>query len=101
MRETTMIIISRPGFKIRTKADAERFINNCMGSGVIIITANGIQYRITKSPEDRITITERIENLNDIFNPAVMIADTHSDIYSYNVADIVYKLRKHINQGYL
>lgn len=112
---TTSIIIQNG--KIKTKADAENFIKKslCSGSEICIteitkqhynqvgnLIVEGEQYHIYKDNQGNVTATIRSGNLRDILNPEIYIADTRNPKnYAMTIYDIVWKLRKYINNKYL
>lgn len=102
--------------KIRSKRDVMYFITErlCCGSELCFTeitsrhydyngraVAMGEQYHIYKDKQGRITATIRSGNLRDMFNPEVCIADSGEGNYALSIEDVIWKLRKQINQKYL
>ena len=96
MSEVQIMMIPH-GFKIRKKADAEVFINECLCNGdYYIVTESGTQYIFTKL-KSYVSVLKRTGNLYDPFNPSLEVASTKNNVYEKTVADYVWMNRKYIN----
>lgn len=86
------------GFKIRSKADVDKFMHECMGYGEYCIKINNeLLFWITKGKDGSISVAEKIGDLYDIFNPLLEIANTKNKAYKISVRDYLWKNRKYIN----
>lgn len=83
-------------FKIRTKADAKRFLEEALDDNAVHVyhADNETYYRIEKRNKE-IVIYEKFGT--QWFAPLVTIADTTNPAYKDTVYDVVYKIRKLIN----
>ena len=90
-----VFIKSNHGFKIKTKSDAREFLEKCIsGEGYICIKINSSEaYYVYSSKNGFSHITHRYGDLSNVFNPEVQI------INEKNI-DIIWKLRKYINEKY-
>ena len=90
-----MIFIKHaPEFKIKTKNDANSFLKDCVkGNGSVSISINKQHcFFIRRSDSlNFIEITEKIGNLQDLFNPDFVIPDE-------KMVDYIWKMRKYINK---
>lgn len=86
------------GFKIRSKVDVDKFMNECMGYGEYYLKINNeLAIWITKEKDGSISVAEKIGDLYDIFNPLLEIANTKNKAYKISVRDYLWKNRKYIN----
>ena len=86
------------GFKIRSKADVDKFMHECMGYGEHYLKIdNELAIWITKEKDGSISVAEKIGDLYDIFNPLLEIANTKNKAYKISVRDYLWKNRKYIN----
>lgn len=86
------------GFKIRSKADVDKFMNECMGYREHYLKINNeLAIWITKEKDGSISVAEKIGDLYDIFNPLLEIANTKNKAYKISVRDYLWKNRKYIN----
>ena len=90
-----VFIKSNHGFKIKTKDDARKFIEECIsGEGCICIKISKTEiYYFHSSKLGLAYITHRLGNLSDIFNPELRLL-TEDNV------NTVYKIRKYINQRF-
>lgn len=90
-----VFIKSNHGFKIKTKDDARKFIEECIsGEGCICIKTNSTEaYYIYSSKNGFSYISHRIGNLSDIFNPELRLLDEEN-------VDTIWKIRKYINKRF-
>jgi hypothetical protein len=89
-----MLIRHEHGFKIRNKDDAKKFLNYCVqGDGYSVHKINKTHcFFIYRDQETKkVWITEKLGNLQDIFNPEIQIPDE-------KMVDYIWKMRKYINQ---
>lgn len=90
-----MIFIKHtPEFKIRTKNDVNTFLQNCLkgtGSVSVSVDKHHCFFIIRNNALNFIEITEKIGNLQDIFNPELVIPDEQ-------MVDYIWKMRKYINK---
>ena len=91
-----VFIKSNHRFKIKTKDDARKFIEECIsGEGCICIKISKTEtYYFHSSKLGLAYITHRLGNLSDVFNPELRIVDEKN-------IDTIWKLRKYINEKYL
>ena len=85
-------------FKIRSKADAKRFLHESMMDGKCTYIVNDELLFVIEKNGDNISIAEKWGDLKNIFNPLVEVANTTNTAYKESVYDIVYKYRKYINE---
>lgn len=90
-----VFIKSNHGFKIKTKDDARKFIEECIsGEGYICIKISKTKaYYFHSSKLGLAYITHRLGNLSDVFNPELRLP-TEDNV------NTVYKIRKYINKKY-
>ena len=87
------------GFKIRKKADAEKFINECMCKGSsYYLKINSEHAVILEKDEEGVSVLIKSGDLNDMFNPLLEVAKTKNNCYNETVEDYIWKYRKYINQ---
>ena len=89
-----MIIKYTHGFKIRTKNDAQYFLEECIygNSYSTILVNNNHCFTIYRNQKtERVWITEKFGTLCDIFNPEIQIPDEE-------MVDYIWKMRKYINK---
>ena len=88
-----VFIKSNHGFKIRTKEDSRTFIEKCVsGDGFTVIKINHNEaYYIYSSKSGFSYITHRFGDLANIFNPELRLPEE-------DTIDIIWKIRKYINQ---
>lgn len=91
-----------PGFKIRSKDDTMRFVNECMckGSTYVIKVAEDKQIIFSKDESGYVHVDCRIGDLSNPFNPSIRMAST-AWVYQINVYDCIWKYRKLINKQWL
>ena len=65
------VITIIPGFKIRSKDDTMRFVNECMckGSTYVIKVAEDKQIIFSKDNNGKVSVCERNGDLSNPFNP--------------------------------
>lgn len=99
MKISTMRII--PGFKIRSKVDAQRFIDECMAPRnceYIVVIDQYLALFISKDLEGNVSISEKTGDLKDIWNPTVEITRSKNNCYENTVEECIWKYRKYINR---
>ena len=82
------------GFKIKTKQDVKTFLNDCVkGNGSVSIAVDKQHcFFIRRNDSLNFTeIAEKIGNLQDIFNPELIIPDE-------KMVDYIWKMRKYVNK---
>lgn len=95
------VITIIPGFKIRSKDDTMRFVNECMckGSTYVIKVAEDKQIIFSKDKNGYVHADRRTGDLSNPFNPSIRIASTEMPwVYQINVYDCIWKYRKFINK---
>lgn len=99
----TTIIMVPHGFKIRKKTDIQDFMKRCMckGNYYDIITDSGEQFTFEKDKDGNISVTSRVGDLTDIFNPSMEVARTNNNCYKGTVEDYIWQNRKYINAKWL
>lgn len=87
------------GFKIRSKIDVDKFINDCMckDSRYPIIINRNEEIIIEKYNDDNISVSIRNGDLFDVFNPEIEVARTKNNCYNKTVQDYIWQYRKAIN----
>ena len=87
------------GFKIRTKADVDRFTSEILrnGNNYYIKAKNDFALYICKEKDGSISVAEKLGDLYDMFNPLLEVANTKNDSYKISVRDYLWKNRKYIN----
>lgn len=89
-----MILMYNSGFKIRKKDDVDIFVNKVLkGDGSISIKIDRYEIYFITRKKDYIYISHKIGDIYDMFNPEIVLPD--EQLY-----DIVWKIRKYINQRY-
>ena len=90
------------GFKIRKKADIDKFINDCMckGNRYGAVDDNGTQIIVEKDKEGNVSVCLRNGDLRNIFNPSLEVARTKDNCYDKTVQDYIWQFRKAINTEY-
>ena len=90
-----MIFIKHtPEFKIRTKNDVNNFLKDCIkGSGTVTIPVDKQHCFFIRRNDflNYVELTEKFGNLQDIFNPELVIPDE-------KMVDYIWKMRKYINK---
>lgn len=89
-----LVIKYNHGFKIKTKEDAKNFLNNCIkGNGSVTIPVNRHHcFFIRRNDSLNFTeIAEKVGDLENIFNPELVISDEL-------MVDYIWKMRKYINK---
>lgn len=85
------------GFKIKSKADVDRFMDKLMGNGEYYVKINNeLAIWITKE-KDGVSVAEKRGDLYDMFNPLMEVANTRNNFYKVSVRDYLWKIRKYIN----
>lgn len=90
-----MIVIKyNHGFKIKTKEDVKNFLDNCIqGNGSITIPVDRQHCFFIRRNDSLnfIEIAEKVGNLQDVFNPELVIPDE-------KMVDYIWKMRKYVNK---
>lgn len=90
----TGFVISKKGFVIRSKADAEKFLSECVGKGsdltVKDLSDTKRFYVITRNSDEKMAKIGRRKITEGIFEPTIMFAGKEA-------IDMVYEARKSIN----
>lgn len=93
------LICCPAGFKIRKKSDVRRFITNCMinENEYIVRISSDFAVIIEKDSKGNISVGEKIGDLQNIFNPILLIANTKNGSSEEFITDYLWKYRKYIN----
>lgn len=89
-----IIIKSEHGFKIKSKEDAKTFLDYCLcfdGTLSVLIDKQHCFFIHRHNKSKKVWITEKLGNLQDVFNPEIQIPDE-------KMVDYIWKMRKYINQ---
>lgn len=95
-----LTIMSIPcGFKIKSKADVEKFINKCMvNDNEYFLKINTDFALVLRKEKDRVvSVLEKRWDLSDPFNPLLEVANTSNSAYKHTVEYYIWKYRKYIN----
>lgn len=85
-------------FKIKSKKDAEVFINDAMcNNNTYTIIVNKETAYIFEKVNNEVCVYEKKGDLSDIFNPLLEVANTANKFYKDSTVDYVWNLRKYIN----
>lgn len=93
------LICCPTGFKIRKKSDVRSFITGCIvnGNEYIVRVSSDFAVVIEKDSKGNISIGEKVGDLQDIFNPVLVIANTKNGSSEEFIMDYLWKYRKYIN----
>lgn len=88
----------RRPFKVRSKEDAKIFVNEAMGIGQCTYVVDKETAYVVSKTADGVAISMKKGDLNDVFNPLVEVANTRNTAYKDSVYDVIWKIRKTINE---
>lgn len=88
------------GFKIKSKADVERFINECMvkDNEYFLKIHEDFALVLNKDKDGAVAVLEKRWDLYDVFNPLIEVANTSNNGYKKTVHYYIWKYRKYINK---
>ena len=97
MSIVTMIVPC--GFKIKSKVDIDKFMNEimCKGNEYYIKVNKNFALYIRKEKDGSFSVAEKHGDLYDMFNPLLEVANTKNNSYKISVRDYLWRNRKYIN----
>lgn len=97
MNEINLIKIPQ-GFKIRSKADVQKFMDECMlVNNTYEVKVSGVEKITIRKGENDISFLIKLGDVKNPFVPDLEIAKTNDSSYKHDVQYWIWKYRKYIN----
>lgn len=86
------------GFKIKSKSDVEKFMNECMQvNNTYEVKISGVEKIIIEKTKNHMSFMIKLGDIRDPFIPDIEVAKTNAPQYKHDVQYWIWKYRKYIN----